>query len=154
MKKKYNIKKMNEYMEILKDDEDWDWHFIIKLLIYKLQRTRKCILKNNIVISSEIISNEIKEVEELLKRVIEDKYHEFVLEEYYEKYGRQDLLKSFVKMKNGNFRYKSEFTDETPEIINKKNEYFFLTQIASEMKTDDLNKAFELMAKNIRNWWD
>lgn len=41
-------KKITEYKHILKEDEDWDWHHILKLLSYKLERTRKCILKNNI----------------------------------------------------------------------------------------------------------
>jgi len=55
-------KKVREYARALKDDEDWDWAFIIKLLQYKLKRTRLCIESNNIVASSKQIAKQIKQV--------------------------------------------------------------------------------------------
>ena len=57
--------------------------------------------------------------------------------------------------KTGLSQISTMFSKETPKTRQMIHEqYFFLNQIAFQMKQDDLNNAFELMAKNIQNWWD
>ena len=69
-------KKLKEYQEILKNDEDWDWAYILRLLKYKLERTRKCISANAIIRDAPKVARQIRQVEVLLGRVEEDKYFE------------------------------------------------------------------------------
>ena len=148
-------KKIKEYKNILKEDEDWDWHYILRLLSYKLERTRRCILKNNIIKDAKKIGQEIREVEILLNNIMADKYFDQISKDFYKKYGRHKFIIKKKDSKTGLSQISTIFSKETPktrEIIHEQ--YFFLNQIAFQMKEDDLDKAFKLMAKNIQNWWD
>ena len=83
--------KYREWKEFLKDDEDYDWSYILRVLRYKLERTRKCIVANDIVADVKKIERQIQEVEKLLKKVEEDKYLEEELKILEKKYGKRNL---------------------------------------------------------------
>lgn len=88
-------KKMREYRRFLKDDHDWDWEYIIRLLRYKLSRTRICIQNNNIVMCTPKIVRQITQVEALLKRVEDDSYYDELSEELRKK-GVTKSLKHYA----------------------------------------------------------
>lgn len=67
----YKIKKICQWIPILWKDFDWDWVFIVEILCYKLERTRKCILENNVIQDAQKVHDEILEVELLLRKAIE-----------------------------------------------------------------------------------
>ncbi|MBI3018684.1 MAG: hypothetical protein HYY61_02180 [Deltaproteobacteria bacterium] len=67
-------KKISDYKKFLKNDHDWDGAYILRLLKYKLERTRKCIVSNHIIQSAPKKGRQIKVVEDLLDRVLKDKY--------------------------------------------------------------------------------
>ena len=48
------IIKIFQYIPIIWNDEDWDYDYLLLLLEYKLNRIKKCIRKNNIIVESEI----------------------------------------------------------------------------------------------------
>lgn len=52
IRKKEFEKKLSDYKKFLKNDHDWDWAYILRLLKYKLERTRKCIVSNHIIRSA------------------------------------------------------------------------------------------------------
>ncbi|MDO8519837.1 MAG: hypothetical protein Q7T11_06710 [Deltaproteobacteria bacterium] len=148
-------RKMTEYRQVLKDDYDWDYAYILKLLCYKLARTRKCILKNNIVSSSKLIGRQIQTIHDLLIRVMEDDYDEEVSKEFYKKYGRVRMI--FQKAEKGAkaipviFRYAKE-TRQKSHLIRKERRKLF--RKADRMRARDLKRAFHLMPKQILSWWD
>jgi hypothetical protein len=85
-------KKLREYRAFLRDDYDWDWVYILRLLRYKLERTRKCIVANNLIVVTRRVAGEIREVERLLGRVIDDRYFDEVAKPFHRKYGHLKML--------------------------------------------------------------
>lgn len=159
MKKKLSAKaklnqKYKEYKEFLKDDRDWDFTHILRLLRYKLGRTRKEIVGNKIVADSKEIGQQIKEVEILLKRVIENNYEKEIFKDFHKKYGQ--LKWKFIKEKGESYtRVTTYYTKETPENLKQlKKERMALNKKCLDQKHADLKKAFDLMHKNIWGWWD
>ncbi len=69
-------KKIRAYRKFLKDDQDWDYAHIIRLLSYKLKRTRQCIVSNDFVKSAPKIGRQIQAVETLLNRVADEQYYD------------------------------------------------------------------------------
>lgn len=138
------IKKIIQYIPILWKDEDWDWEYILTLLIYKLKRTRLCILNNEIIESYQIVHDEILEVEKLFEKVIEDNYYSDEIQKLHEKWGELDILNimkySNVKNEEDEKRCSNEFSK-----VYKKQQ---------EGSLQDLKKAFELVNEKIRGWWD
>jgi hypothetical protein len=154
-KKKAHERKVRDYARFLRDDEDWDWAYIILVLQYKLKRTRLCIESNKIVASSKKIAREIKTVEDLFEAVLQDKYYEIVGKDFKKKYGSGKFIHG-KKEQGCNLRSVSiQFRGETKgnrERIHR--EFNRLHRKADRALERDLNKAFSLMAKNIRRWWD
>lgn len=85
-------KKMREYRAFLRGDADYDWHFIIRLLRYKLERTRKHIAEENRHDDVKKTVREINEVVSLLKRLEAEPYHEEVLRPFFKRYGRPRMI--------------------------------------------------------------
>ncbi len=148
-------KKLRDYKKVLKDDYDWDWIFILRLLQYKLERTRKCILENNIIVEAPKVARQIREVEVLLKRVDQDCYFEEISKDFRKRYGR--LRMKFKKAKPGE-KYTTldlKYAKETPRNAAKIHaEGSRLYRRAHKMQRNDLKKAFDLIFKNIWGWWD
>ena len=148
-------RKVREYARVLRKDEDWDWAFIIRLLQYKLKRTRFCIESNNIAASSKRIAKEIKAVENLFGAVLENRYYDEFGKNFTKKYGSGRFV--YGKKERGT-KYRSVsvcFRGETEK--NRKKilrEFCLLHRRADHALERDLNKAFALMAKNIMRWWD
>lgn len=146
---------MREYRRFLKDDFDWDYHYILRLLQFKLARTRKCIVSNNIVTSAKRIGKEIKRVEDLLSRVMDDHYYDEISKEFRKKYGRSRIVKlpheKGAKSIPITIRYQRETPKNSKEIHRKVRR---LHRKAERMKVRDLRKAFDLMNRNIWRWWD
>lgn len=65
------IKKLYQWNKILWNEFDWDWVYIIELLCYKLERTRKCILSNNVIEDAQQVHDQILEVETLLREALQ-----------------------------------------------------------------------------------
>ena len=148
-------KKVREYAKVLKEDYDWDWAFIIKLLQYKLKRTRLCIESNNIVASSKKIAKQIKQVEDLFESVLDDKYYEQIGKGFIKRHGRGRFV--FTKedrdsrLRGMTVKYRGETHRNRDKI---RRESIRLHRKADRALERDLGRAFSLMAKNIRGWWD
>lgn len=148
-------KKMREYRAFLKNDYDWDYGHILRLLKYKLERTRKCILSNDIFTSAPKIGKQIKQVEKLLERVYNDRYYDEISKEFHRKYGRLKMItgKSELGTKYSSLTFK--YTKETSRNSKKiRKEFRRLIKKENQMRLNDLRRAFNLMHKNIWGWWD
>lgn len=148
-------KKLSEYRRLLRDDFDWDYAYILKLLQYKLSRTRRCIVANNIVVSAKKIGNQIQKVENLLGRVLNDCYYEEISRSFHKKYGRSRLIK-LPREKGARgvpvvIRYPKKTPQNSRQIHRAAMKLF---KKAERMKSNDLKKAFDLMRKDIWGWWD
>lgn len=148
-------KKMAEYRRFLKNDFDWDYVYILRLLQYKLSRTRKCVVLNNIVPTAGKIAKQIHQVEKLLDRVVANRYDDQVFKAFHEKYGHAKMTilthDKTVKAVPVTYRYPKETPRNSIKI---RQEAIKLYKKADKMKVNDLKKAFDLMIKNIWGWWD
>ena len=149
-------KKLNDYRRFLKNDHDWDYVFILRLLSFKLKRTRECITENNIVLDARKIAKQIQEVETLLNRVDKDCYSEEVLKDFYKKYGQLRMIMAPKRKRTPtSIPVHFKFAKETPQNHQKINrEFIKLRKKADRMRIRDLNRAFDLMKKHIWGWWD
>lgn len=73
-----------QYAWFLRQDRDWDYAFILKLLRYKLLRTAKCIGKEDSAGNARVY-NDIVNLLIVLDRIIEDDYFTPELSELLEK---------------------------------------------------------------------
>lgn len=146
-------KRLREYTPILKEDRDYDYHFIFKMLRYKLERTRKHILEHDIV-DAKVIGKEIQEVTQLLERVEQDKYLDALIRPIDNKYGRAKMI-SGKPDENGSSSVTFKYKNDTPAKEKARTKAMLKAYADSDKaRQNDLEKAFSLMAKNIWKWWD
>jgi hypothetical protein len=144
-----NRRRMREWKAFLKEDADWDYDYILRTFEYKLARTRKCILANNIIEGAQKVADEIAEVEALLRKVIEDNYFEEVTEEFQNKHG--ELKMDVGKDGYCKFGFSKRSQEESDALREEWHSYHDKAHAARE---EDLRKAFDLMATRIWGWWD
>lgn len=148
--------RMKEWTAFLKEDADWDYGCILDVFIFKLERTAKCILENNIIVKREAkqIAKEIKQTVDLIKKVKEDNYHAKYEKELTKKYGKM-LHDHSEKTPEGHIIWKmwreKETKDNAEEIKLASRAAW---EKADEDKKNDLRAAFEIMVQKIWGWWE
>lgn len=149
-------RRWKEWKEFLRDDCDWDFAFILRTIAYKLERTRKCILGNNIIKRAQEVHDEIEKVECLFKRVIEDKYLDELWKPFQKKYGTL-RMRTVPKVVNGKKVYAAKFSFSKD---NKRNRgaafkaWRRCSKKSREAMVLDLRRAFRIMSDKIWGWWD
>lgn len=146
------------WKKILQDDQDCDWVYIVKILQFKLKRTRKSILKNKVIVDAKEIGKQIKTVEKLLQKVIEDNYDSEQISHVEKRFGKRKLKLKFKKQE-GSKNSIAIFTTNWDNYSEKKKEkvekhYRKALKKAEKNRQNDLNQAMSLLALNLRNWWD
>lgn len=148
-------KRIKKYVRFLKKNPDWDYSAILDLLRFKLKMVRTCIKTNKIIVRKQIaqISLQIKEVEALIQRVMDDQYYSELMVEYEKKYGK--VKYTFVKIEGSKSKLLEIKYLVPDELKEEAKEAHYQTILRStELQKADLKKAFDLMAENIWNWWD
>jgi hypothetical protein len=148
-------KKLREYKTVLAKDEDWDWIYILRMLRYKLERTRKCIRANKIIVAAPKVGRQIREVEILLERVEKNRYHDEISKDFRKRYGRLRMISGKREPGSVDIPVTFKYQRETPNNARRiHREAHRLWLRAERMQRRDLEKAFTLMLKNIWGWWD
>lgn len=146
-------KKVRDYTKFLEDDFDWDWHFIVRLLRYKLERTRDCIKSNNIIADADIVCKQMQEVIDLLLRLENDVYFEEAYSPIWKKYGHSRLVRG-EEYKNS-VAVKVLYEKETPRNSKYIRKAVLKAAVQeSDSRLADLKKALNLIYKNLFFWWD
>jgi len=147
-------RRVQEYVNAtLSDDHDWDFAYLLDLIIYKLSRMQKCILKNNIIEDANKICFQMKEVEEALKRVRDDEYLVNKIDALHEKH---QVKTGTVKLPDGMYQLKTlpkkkgETFDE--EAYDRK--FKEACELADKEREADLEIAFDGMKRNVLSWWE
>lgn len=146
-------KKLKDYTKFLRDDFDWDWHYIIRLLRYKLERTRDCIKSNNIIADVDVVCKQIQEVIDLLLRLENDVYFEEAYAPIWKKYGHSRIVRG--KESKNSVAVKVLYEKETP----RNSKYIRKAVLKAAAKENDsrladLKKVLDLIYKNLFFWWD
>ncbi len=145
--KKYKAAREREWAKFIRKDRDWDWAYILEVMIFKLKRTRRAILYHGLSVDNKKVAAQIKEVIDLLKRVVDDNYYHILNRPFTKKYGRCKMTTD--KQGYCKFLYRGkELTEEQHE------EHKQISEKAYQMQKDDLRKALDLINEHLFDWWD
>lgn len=134
------VSKSFGYSCMLWRDTDYDWSSILKILQYKLKRTREHITDHNIIIDAQDIGKEIRTVELLIDRIIADEYCNKEFEDHRTKWD--DPTKNFIDNLNRN---------RTEE---ERKEFEHISDKYNQLRRADFDLLFDTMKLKIETWWD
>ena len=96
------------------------------------------------------ISEQMRSVVDLIKRLENDDYYDEALIPLYEKYPDFNLKIDFVKEKNSKFgEIKFDYGDEERESL-----YHECLKNEPNLRSADRKKLFDMISNNIDFWWD
>lgn len=146
-----------QYSIFLWNDYDWDKLYIMRLLQYKLKRTRKAISSNNIILRSEEVAAQIKHAECLIQNWIDDDFESQLFEAHNKKWGKTKSFSKEVKVGNKTY-HQFEITREktTTEDLKKQEakEYREIITKAALAREKNADLLFAHIRKYIDEWWD
>jgi len=132
-----------KWRKIIWVDKQWDDHYILNILEFKLTLMEKYFRNSKITVDAEKNANDMKRCILLLERIIKNEYHEEAYKEFYEKYPRErieDLASLTAPRPQPTPLQKIELTN----CALKEN----------ELLESDLEELFTIMRKEIKGWWD
>lgn len=151
------IIKSAQYSWFLRGDFDWDYSYILLLLQYKLKRTRKRILDNNIILRSEEVAAQIKHAEDLIQNWHDHNWCEDLQKAHEEKWGDTVDLSEPIDV-NGKTIYTWDMSREkatTPELKDQeKKEQRVIYQAMEDAEQQNYDELFSHLRKHIQEWWD
>lgn len=150
---KYGIKNLKNWFHIIWNDREWDYGYLEDILLFKLKNMRDYYRAGTNVWSegAEVTADEINEVIRLLEEVQKDNYEEKIEPHFNDWiYENRPLSREFTD-EDGNVHHMFNSPEWTPEELAHRKEVY---REAERQKQADLDKAYGLIAKNIRRWWD
>ena len=155
IKKLLKIKKIIEYIPVLWADEDYDYHYLLHLIKYKINRMKDCIDNNDIIVQESI--NVIKEGIDKTTKSIDNYYisDDLFEKEYGDIYKELNLERRFIKLDNGNSEYVA-FYKGTDEKIKPRHEAKIRKHILKQLdfEQDLWNDIRDCLKENAQRWWD
>jgi hypothetical protein len=144
------VVKSCQYAIVLWDDFDWDWKYILRLLKYKLERTKIRIVENNIIEGTDEIAREIDEVIELIRKIDKNEFAEEMYDAFEKKWGHYDFS---CKTSHGMLAQRANVKNEQDAQACSDDFKAYSDQYEKE-RTECWNKIFEKLRDNMQNWWD
>jgi hypothetical protein len=134
------IRKIIQYIPLLWEDKDWDYTYILILLQYKLARTRRCIVGNEVISDRYRVAKQIRTCELLLDRLIKDDYCKDLFEEWHAMYPTGSRFTG-----SGIIPPSTPAADKLLRKAGEMEEY---------QKKQDLELFAKIFTKHVRTWWD
>lgn len=125
-----NIIRIFVYIPIIWNDRDWDQHFFLNLMLFKLGRMEKYFRNADIIVDSEKCADEIKIAINLLEKIIEDNWYK----------DEWDIL----RQKYPNMQSSDESQNEYKKYFNK----------CDNEKEKCHDEFFSYLKNNYEKWWD
>lgn len=144
---KYGIQNLIKWFPTVWKDRDCDHVFLMEVLHFKLSNMSKLHRKYGIAVNSDKYADDLQLAAKLAQRIAEDDYTE-------EAFGNKLYLLEKNKMEFvdvGDGRSKIEFTGLTDD---EREELMRLYGKEEELLKKDIEKLFDLMKRELRNWWD
>lgn len=145
-----------QYSIFLWSDFDWDYSYILKLLQYKIRRTRERIVDNDLVMSVDLYAAQMKHAEALIDRYFDDNFCEELYTAHEEKWGKSKMEFTPVPNSNGlstmDMRYPKATTEEETDQADK--ERIEIYQKHEEERQKCLDEIFSHIRKHIELWWE
>ncbi len=143
------IKNIVSWVPVIWKDRDWDQSFFYKILRFKLYKMKKYFETDSLAADSENIKNNIGKCIDILDRLIEDDYASESYKKHDEKWGEIRL-----NLDDGNLEIdrKNVLTEKDRE--EERYEFFNILKEEHKLRNDDINSLFDLLKKNVEEWWD
>jgi len=141
-------------MLIVWRDRDWDHTFLYEMLYFKLFNMEKYLRKYSSSVNSEKDADRIKICVNLLKRLMDDDYHDMVFKQHDKKWGAPYFSWIDIKDRPGYSKLKIV----KPNVITKEDEekeiseYRSLMQIEGNSRQQDVDYLFETIRKYHQEW--
>jgi len=152
---KYGVRNLIKWFPVIWNDRDWDFFFIWTILHKKLELMEKEIRVNGHHKNNIRDANQIKLCVNLLKRLIDDQYHENVFIHHEKKWGKSHMKwepTEDPELQSLHIIRDNVNTDEEKEQETK--EFQRLSPKVEELRQQDINHLFDYMKKHILGWWD
>lgn len=84
----FNIKNIFDWSKVLWNNFDWDGNFLLEIMEYKLQRMKKYMEVDTVIIREEA-DKDVAEMDlclDAIRHLISNDYEESIIDEYHEKY--------------------------------------------------------------------
>jgi len=79
--------KISDWISFLKEDQDYDYGFLFRLMAYKLKRMREHIAGHGIIACAEQIHDEILEVEKIFDDLFNNAYEKEEFQKVYHEFA-------------------------------------------------------------------
>ena len=140
---KIGITNLIKWHKVIYNDRDWDHYYIYSIWYKKFDNMEKFFNSDKSwTAKSEGIAEQIHEVKLLCEKLMKDDYLCDALKPYDEKYGDIDLFKIIDD------KVEYDVDDETVSM------YRECGKLAHKNREDDKDMLFDLLRKNIDNFWD
>jgi len=152
------IIKSIQYSWFLRNDFDWDYGFLLKLIRFKLARMAKTIRSNEIIEANERVAKQIEYAVYLIDRYNNDDDFNRLQEEHSLKWGqpKYDYVDGERFAGSKTFKmittYPKASTPEKHAQASKQATEFVLAAYAKEQELID--RLFRHTGKYLRGWWD
>jgi len=143
------------WLPILWQDRDWDYRFLLNILVHKLNGMSKHIREHGNLVRSEEIADEIGEIAYNIQLVESEVITEVAISEHKGKWGETawDLIPAVDK---DFFHVRMSYPSaDTPAKLEQANaELAKLMNEAEEKQEKLLRDTFAKMAEQLLGWWD
>ena len=148
------IRNVFRYRKLLSEDRDWDWAYLVKWNIEKLNSMREYI-QNGHLEGCEDVAEEIKGVSDDLANGLSDEDTP-ELHEFYSKYGTLEVDFEPCKDTPGFSRMVTWFSTQGRGADNQEshNEWLLLMNEKEVRSLALITNAFERISKHFQKWWD
>lgn len=148
--------KSYQYSKVLWNDYEFDYSSILRLLQYKISRTRKCIRKNNIILRSEEVCAQMLHAEELIRKIREDDFLAELDDAHEEKWGPIIQMFSEEKTKQGYSTLDIVRAKTNTEALKRqeRQEQHEIYELKSKAEKECWDELFTHLRKHMREWWD
>ena len=141
------IRNIKKWWPILKEDEDWDYHYLLEVMKFKLEKMADYHSKHGHLVDSAKQAQEMYEATGLLSALIEDDFFDYKALE--DKWGKTKL-----DLIDG----KAIFSNEHVKTDDDRQQYYkeFSAEIAKEDKyrSKVLDEFCTLFKTKLHGWWD
>jgi hypothetical protein len=134
------------YVPVIWSNEDWDYSYILRLLRYKIWRTRHHIAKHRIHVNWEKDVESMDSVIIILDRIIEDDYCKEDWDAFYDKWNPERSLRTEVD-DEGN-------TQILPMGEEEGAEFKVIADKDHAATESDWKALWTMLERHLRDWWD
>lgn len=151
------VRNLIKWFPIIWNDRDWDKHYIMEVLLFKLKRNRQYMIDHGHVVNDDQIRT-ITECIDLLEKIHHEweNYEEPAYDAHNKKWGEPEFYTEPCEDRPDCYilkdRTEEKYTAEENE--QRRKEFLLSSRIAAEKRRRDFAEAMSIFVKNYDTWWD